>query len=123
MVNFVPVYAYEFNDPDAPELFLAPVSFPYGSAHASELTYLFSKLAPSIPNPVPLNEPQRQLSNTMIRYWTQFARTGDPNSASTAFWPAYEVATDQRISLTPPVPYVQPNFAVDHHCAFWAPGT
>jgi len=121
-VNFVPVYAYEFWDPDAPETFLAPVSFPYGSAHASELNYLF-KLRPSIPDPVPLNDIQRQLSQTMIRYWTQFARNADPNSNDTPAWPAYQTATDQRLSLSPPSPYLQSNFAVDHHCQFWAPGT
>ena len=122
MVNFVPVYAYEFNDPDAPQTFLAPVSFPYGSAHASELNYLF-KLRPSIPDPVPLDATQRLLSQAMIRYWTRFARNGDPNSGSTPFWPPYEIATDVRQSLTPPAPYPQSSFAVDHHCEFWAPGT
>ncbi|NUZ05287.1 carboxylesterase/lipase family protein [Piscinibacter koreensis] len=122
MANFVPVYAYEFNDPDAPQTFLPPVSFPYGSAHASELNYLF-KLRPSIPDPVPLNANQRLLSQAMVRYWTQFARQGNPNSAATPLWPAYDSATDQRQSLTPPTPYTQSSFAVDHHCAFWAPGT
>ena len=122
MVNFVPVYAYEFWDPDAPETFLAPVSFPYGSAHASELNYLF-KVRPSIPDPVPLNDIQRLLSQTMVSYWAQFARSGDPNSGGTPPWPAYQTATDQRLSLSPPSPYVQSTFAVDHHCQFWAPGT
>jgi para-nitrobenzyl esterase len=122
IVNFVTVFAYEFWDPDAPETFLAPVSFPYGSAHASELNYLF-KLRPSIPDPVPLNDIQRLLSQTMIQYWAQFARSGDPNSDGTPVWPAYQIATDQRQSLSPPTPYTQATFAVDHHCAFWAPGT
>jgi para-nitrobenzyl esterase len=122
MVNFVPVYAYEFNDPDAPETFLAPVSFPYGSAHASELNYLFD-VRSSIPDPVPLNPVQRLLSETMIKYWTQFARTGAPNSGGTPSWPAYDSTTDLRQSLTPPAPYPQSSFAVEHHCAFWAPGS
>ncbi|HJX99452.1 MAG TPA: carboxylesterase family protein, partial [Streptosporangiaceae bacterium] len=39
--RFVPTFAYEFNDENAPELFLPPVSFPYGAAHASEIQYLF----------------------------------------------------------------------------------
>ena len=122
MVNHVPVYAYEFSDPNAPQTFLAPVSFPYGAAHASELNYLF-RLRPSIPDPVPLNPEQRLLSQAMIKYWTGFARNGDPNSAQTPHWPAYDIATDQRQALTTPAPYTQSSFAVDHHCAFWAPGT
>src|SRR5450755_3419864 len=34
---------------------------------------------------------------------------------------ASSIPTDQRQSLTPPAPYTQASFAVDHHCAFWAP--
>jgi para-nitrobenzyl esterase len=120
ITNFVPVYAYEFYDPDAPQVLLAPVSFPYGSAHSSELTYLF-ELHTLLPNPVPLNDTQRLLSRTMMQYWTQFARTGNPNSSATPVWPAYDSATDLRQSLSPPSPYTQGTFAVDHHCAFWAP--
>jgi hypothetical protein len=37
-----PTFAYEFNDGNAPENFLPPVSFPYGAAHASEIQYLFA---------------------------------------------------------------------------------
>ena len=43
--RFVPTFAYEFNDENAPELFLPPVSFPYGAAHASEIQYLFGLTA------------------------------------------------------------------------------
>ena len=51
----MPTYAYEFNDENAPELFLPPVGFPYGAAHASELPYLFSQTTvarpPASPRP------------------------------------------------------------------------
>ncbi len=33
--RFVPTFAYEFSDENAPELFLPPVSFPYGALPAS----------------------------------------------------------------------------------------
>src|SRR5258708_39213297 len=48
--QYVPTFAYEFGDEDAPELFLPPVSYPYGSAHPSELQDLFD-LLPPIPSP------------------------------------------------------------------------
>ena len=51
--RYVPVYAYEFNDENAPELFLPPVGFPYGAAHASELPYLFSQT--TVAHPAPLH--------------------------------------------------------------------
>ena len=40
--KYVPTYAYEFNDRNAPERYLAPVGFSYGAAHESEVQYLFS---------------------------------------------------------------------------------
>ncbi|HYS07952.1 MAG TPA: carboxylesterase/lipase family protein [Myxococcales bacterium] len=117
--QFVPTHAYEFNDEDAPQLFLPPVSFPYGSAHASEIQYLFD-LRSQVPHP-DLTPAQRGLSQAMVAYWTNFARTGNPNWFGTPFWPAYDRATDQFQSLAPPVPAVESAFAADHKCAVWAP--
>ena len=115
----VPTYAYEFGDEDAPELFLPPVSFPYGSAHASELQYLFNMRSP-IPTPG-LTEDQRRLARAMTTYWTNFARTGSPNWFGEPFWPAYESARDEMQSLVPPVPAPETGFALDHKCFIWTP--
>ncbi len=115
----VPTHAYEFNDENAPQLFLPPVSFPYGSAHASEIQYLFN-LRATVPAPA-LAPGQERLSAAMVAYWTNFARMGDPNWFGTPFWPAYDRAADQMQSLAPPSPFVESGFAADHKCAFWAP--
>jgi para-nitrobenzyl esterase len=109
--QFVPTFAYEFNDENAPELFLPPVSFPYGAAHASELQYLFD-LRSTVPAP-PLDAAQEQLSAAMVASWTTFARTGDPDAG----WPPF--AEDAIESLVPPTPTVETGFAADHKCAFW----
>ena len=45
--GFVRTFAYEFNDGNAPQNFLPPVSFPYGAAHASEIQYIFPTANPS----------------------------------------------------------------------------
>ena len=76
---FVPTFGYEFNDENAPERFLPPVSFPYGAAHASELQYLFG--LPTAPIPGALTAPQQRLAASMRRYWTNFAARGFPSSA------------------------------------------
>jgi para-nitrobenzyl esterase len=113
----VPTFAYEFNDPNAPQRFIPPASFPLGAYHASEVQYLFD-----LPNPlnVPgLNSDQQQLADAMTGYWTQFARAGDPNGAGAPQWPPYTVASDLFMSLKPPVPVVEGGFAADHKCAFW----
>src|SRR6185437_14844355 len=73
--RFVRTFAYEFNDENAPQNFLPPISIPYGAAHASEIQYLFT-----LPQSITLAPTQQRLSETMIEYWTQFARTGDPNT-------------------------------------------
>jgi para-nitrobenzyl esterase len=115
--HFVPTYQYEFNDPAAPMLFFPPVSFPTGAYHASELDYIFDLNETPIANPG-LTPAQQDLSDAMIGYWTQFARSGDPNSAGAPAWPPYG-ASDQFQSLHPSTPVTGSGFAIDHKCAFW----
>jgi para-nitrobenzyl esterase len=115
--QFVTTFAYELNDPNAPQRLLPPVSFPYGSAHASEIQYLFT-LPVTVPAPG-LDAAQQQLSRDMIAYWTSFARTGRPSARGTPAWPRYRTASDTVQSLEPPRPLPDAGFAADHHCAFW----
>jgi para-nitrobenzyl esterase len=111
--RYVPVYGYEFNDENAPELFLPPVGFPYGAAHASELPYLFGPAVLS----GPFTQAQQQLAVAMKQYWTNLAKTGVPASG----WPRFSGASQQILSLVPPSPRTETDFAAQHHCAFWAP--
>jgi para-nitrobenzyl esterase len=113
--RYVPTYAYEFNDENAPELFLPPVSFSYGAAHASELQYLFSQTA--VPHPVNLTAAQQQLAETMKQDWTTMAKTGVP----AAGWPRFSTASQQMLSLVPPRPQAETNFSAQHQCNFWIP--
>jgi len=113
LARYVPTYAYEFNDENAPELFLPPVGFPYGAAHASELQYLFSQTA--VPHPADLTAAQQQLATAMKQDWTTMAKTGVP----AAGWPRFSSARQQILSLVPPQPKVETNFSAQHQCAFW----
>jgi para-nitrobenzyl esterase len=113
-------HAYEFVDPNAPELFLPPVkSFPYAAAHASELQFLFD----SFTTPSKLDATERTLADDMTSYWTRFAATGDPNDRRTKFWPGFSPALDDIFTLVPEPPILDPGptFAQFHHCAFWLP--
>src|SRR5690349_6335210 len=76
--NGVPIYVYEFKDRKAPQYF-QPVSYPYGAAHTLDLQYIFPGYhgAQGVTNP--LNIDQQKLSDSMIKYWTNFAKTGNPN--------------------------------------------
>jgi para-nitrobenzyl esterase len=115
--KFVPTFAYEFNDENAPELFLPPVSFPYGAAHASEIQYLFT--LPTAAFGKALTAPQQQLATTMKGYWTNFAKHGIPASFGTPFWPLFNGLTQPMQSLVPPAPRIENTFAITHNCAFW----
>jgi para-nitrobenzyl esterase len=115
--QFVPTFAYEFRDPNAPERFLPPVSFPYAAAHASEIQYLFN-LPVTVPAPA-FDTSQQQLAAAMVDYWTTFARTGQPSSRHMPQWASFQTASDTMQSLVPPAPQPETGFAVDHRCAFW----
>jgi len=118
MSPFVPLSAYEFNDENAPEDFLPPVTFPYAAAHASELQYLFN-LPVTVPRP-PLSPAQLQLSADMQHYWTDFAKFGTPNGLGLPLWLNFNPLVGNFQSLTTPAPSPEINFVTAHHCAFWA---
>ena len=93
----VPVYAYEFADRTAPipaPMFTEATGGLVGAAHTTELSYLF--------NQDPLTDTQRQLSDVMIGYWTNFAARGDPNGKGLANWPAYQPSDGTNYAALPP---------------------
>jgi para-nitrobenzyl esterase len=121
--RFVATFAYEFNDPTAPQNFLPPVSFPYGAAHASEIQYLFPFHNPSglglNLTQTPLNAAQQKLSDQMVRYWTEFAESGSPNGDDRPFWSRFDRRRQVMQSLNTPGPVPESDFATAHKCAFW----
>jgi para-nitrobenzyl esterase len=120
--KYVPTFAYEFNDENAPERFIAPVkpagSFPFGAAHESELQYLFG--LPTAQVPGTLTSQQQQLSTSMQHYWTTFAAKGSPSSAGQPLWPTVTSRSQQMLSLVAPRPHTETNFGAAHQCAFWS---
>jgi para-nitrobenzyl esterase len=110
LARYTPTYTYEFADDKAPWFAeSAPPSFPTGAYHAAELQYLF----PGVYGSKPLPAPQRRLADQMISYWTAFARSGDPNSATTPFW-----SRNDTISLAPGK-ITKTDIAHEHQCGFW----
>jgi para-nitrobenzyl esterase len=122
LAKFVPTYAYEFNDENAPpaqSAFGGLLTFPLGAYHSSELQYLFPGID-VFGLPVTLSSQQMQLSDAMVSYWTQFAKKRDPNSSGEPLWSPYSASTDEFQSLIPPAPVVESNFDSSHQCStFW----
>jgi para-nitrobenzyl esterase len=110
----VPVYAYEFDDQNAPPFIdTTNVSIPLGAYHGSETGYLFI-------NPFErLDSQQHKLADQMIMYWAHFAASGNPNVWGQTYWPEFNTASGNLLSLAPNDNHVINSFAADHQCAFW----
>jgi para-nitrobenzyl esterase len=75
------VYRYEFDD--------APPTTPSrGAYHSAEIEFVFEAL-PS--KKLAWRPEDTKLSDLMSTYWTNFAKTGDPNGAGAPPWPAFSV--------------------------------
>jgi para-nitrobenzyl esterase len=65
-----------------------------GVPHGAELPYVFQKLELT---PLPWTDADRRISDAMATYWTNFAKTGNPNSAGLPRWPAFTAKDPQRM--------------------------
>jgi len=139
LARFVPVHAYEFADPDAPNLFQPLIGFSYGASHAAELQYLFdaktlqgpadaaANAASPAPGaavqPPPLTTGGHQLAADMKAYWANFVRFHDPNGRRDldnhhlAFWPGFgQTGFVQELVPGPEPPFPISNFSTEHNC-------
>lgn len=71
-------YLYYFDRHDAKS--------PEGAGHGSDVPYVFS---PADTLLVRASAADRAFSQTMQRYWTNFAKTGNPNGAGLTEWPTF----------------------------------
>jgi para-nitrobenzyl esterase len=85
---WVPVYGYEFEDPNSPTVLSFEREPLRGSNHADEIPYLFNSVT-GIGAPVTFTPPQSALAVQMRKYWTSFARHGHPNGAGGPNWPKF----------------------------------
>jgi len=82
-----PIYRYRFDmapfvkDPNAPRL---------GAYHSAEIEYVFGQLDSK--TDVTWRDSDRQISDMMQKYWSTFAKTGNPNGAGLPNWPPYNMA-------------------------------
>ncbi len=116
LAQFVRVYAYEFNDENAPGPTIKNLNFPLGAYHGADVEYILNRNGV----PAPFTADQQPLSQAMISYWTHFAKNGNPNSSGQPHWAPYVSAIDDRQSFVPPTPGVESNFDAFHMCSsFW----
>jgi len=89
------VFFYYFDEhpdypPDSPKA-------GFGTPHSEELLYVFRQLTEhNRPAPTPKDE---AMSEMMRTYWTNFAKTGNPNGADLPNWPAYSAAAPEMLHI------------------------
>jgi para-nitrobenzyl esterase len=89
------VFLYYFdehpdNPPDSPRA-------GYGTPHSEELPYVFRQLREHN-RPVPTAKDEA-MSDLMRTWWTNFAKTGDPNGVGLPNWPAFNDAKPQTMYI------------------------
>ncbi|GAB3285028.1 carboxylesterase/lipase family protein [Kineosporia babensis] len=114
--NGSPVFAGEFADPDAPDINrIASKGFDPAAAHGNDLPYLFDLAGKN----ALADDQQQDLADTMIEYWSSFARTGVPTAAGQPDWPQFNGPNAETLRLQPDdVDLI--DFATEHNCAFWS---
>jgi para-nitrobenzyl esterase len=90
-----PVFLYYFDEHPT-----YPADSPragFGTPHSEELPYVFRQLREhNRPAPTSADE---SMSDLMRTYWTNFAKSGDPNGAGLPRWPAFNDATPQMLQI------------------------
>jgi para-nitrobenzyl esterase len=88
---------------------------PLGAYHGLELKFLSGEF----PSDWEHSQDDAKLGEVMRTYWTQFAKTGDPNAAGVPEWPAYDAHADQCLDLARtigarPVPHLAQLLVLEH---------
>ncbi len=88
-------YQYQFSQ-------VAPGRESVGAAHGSELPYVFGtlSLAGRGGSPSRYEATDSAVSGQMQQYWTNFAKTGNPNGGSLPQWPKFDLAARAYMDLT-----------------------
>jgi para-nitrobenzyl esterase len=89
LAQWVPLYVYEFKDQTAPQYFPPMPGFAFVDGHTSDIQYYWVLYHGGNGTPHHLNFQQEILSDQLVRAWTNFAHTGNPNGSGGKPWPQF----------------------------------
>eukprot|EP00029_Vermamoeba_vermiformis_P012182 TRINITY_DN69_c0_g1_i1.p1 TRINITY_DN69_c0_g1~~TRINITY_DN69_c0_g1_i1.p1 ORF type:complete len:524 (-),score=111.34 TRINITY_DN69_c0_g1_i1:32-1603(-) len=114
--NNVPTWIYQFTHPSSVDFWQPTYPFCVGHVcHGVELPFLFNTLQLFNMQPTPQ---EVQMSNAMIDYWTNFAKTGNPNKpAPVQYWPQFDYTSFNSLDINTPISVVQG--LKKNKCDFW----
>jgi para-nitrobenzyl esterase len=119
--QYVPLYAYEFADRNAPWYFPA-LSFAHGAAHTVDIQFLFPDWhGGPLGIQHKLIAQERVLSDQLVAAWTNFMYTGNPNLTGDRPWPRYSASSEVYFSQNVPKSstITAAQFVAAHKCSFW----
>ncbi len=117
-----PVYRYQFDRviPIVPGTVIngrLAKAADVGSPHAGEIPYVFGALVSSASD-VPWQPEDMALSETIATYWSNFAKTGNPNSKDVPEWPRYLAKDNYPVMHLDVAPRAEPEAHRSRH-VFW----
>lgn len=86
--SVAPTYEYEYSH-------ALPGREAFGATHSAELGYVFGTFVMGKPGPL-----DRRIAEDLQLYWTNFAKSGDPNGSSLPTWPRHDSISQEYLEFT-----------------------
>jgi para-nitrobenzyl esterase len=95
LVKEAPTYMYQFG--------YVPMAnqqrSPFGAGHGSEVSFVFNTLNARWGAPAEPTIQEKELAKVLSSYWTNFAKTGNPNGEGLPNWPLYNKQNQDMLDI------------------------
>ena len=71
----------------------------YGAGHGSDISFVFNTLNARWGAPAEATPDEKELARIMNTYWTNFAKTGNPNGKGLPNWPLYDTKKEEILDI------------------------